>query len=102
MPDNLTTEEKELELSAQEAHSLIELCNTNGWKLLREKYFDIRLKECKEFICDIKNTDMALIQAKRLMLEFIETMLNEITMQVKIGLEDEEELVKRKEKKKKK
>ena len=102
MPDNLTNEEKELELSAQEAHSLIELCNTNGWKLLREKYFDVRLKECREYLCDIKNTDMALIQAKRLMLEFIETMLNEIEIQVKIGLEDEEELVKRKEKKKKK
>jgi len=98
----LTTEEKELELSAQEAHSLIEMCNTNGWKLLREKYFDVRLKEAKEYLCDTKNTDMALIQAKRLMVDFIQTMLNEITTQVTIGLEDEEELVKRKEKKKKK
>jgi len=98
----LTDEETELGLSAQEAHNLIELCNTNGWKLLREKYFDVRLKECREYLCDIKNTDMALIQAKRLMVDFIETMLNEIEMQVKIGLEDEEELVKRKEKKKKK
>jgi len=32
--------------------------------------------------------------------DFIQTMLNEITTQVTIGLEDEEELVKRKEKKK--
>ena len=102
MPEELTTEEKELELSAQEAHSLIELCNTNGWKLLREKYFDVRLKECREYLCDTKNTDMALIQAKRLMVDFIETMIDEITTQVKIGLEDEKELVKRKEKKKKK
>jgi len=45
---------------------------------------------------------MSLIQAKRLMLEFIQTLLDEITTQVEVGLKDEEELEKRKEKKKKK
>jgi len=102
MPDNLTTEEKELELSAQEAHSLIELCNCNGWKLIKEKFFDVTIKECVDYLEDVKNTDMIMIQAKRLHKIWIQTLLNEITTQVKIGLEDEEELVKRKEKKKKK
>jgi len=102
MPDNLTDEETELSLSAQEAHNLIELCNTNGWKLLRERYFDVRLRKCKDYLYNIQNTDPVMIRAMVLMVDFIETMMDEITMQVKIGLEDEEELIKRKEKKKKK
>jgi len=98
---DLTEEETELALSAKDAHNLIEMCNTNGWKFIKESYFDTRLKECKEYLGDIKNTDMSLIQAKRLMLEFIQTLLDEITTQVSVGLKDEEELEKRKEKKKK-
>lgn len=97
----LTDEEKELNLSSKEAHNLIEMCNTNGWKLLKEKYFEVRLAECKEYLADTKNNDMTMIQAKRLLLELISTLLSEIEMQIKIGLEDEEELIKRKEKKKK-
>lgn len=97
----LTDEEKELNLSAKEAHNLIEMCNTNGWKLLKEKYFEVRLAECKEYLANPKNTDISMIQAKRLMLEFISTLLSEIEMQIKIGLEDEEDLVERKGKKKK-
>lgn len=97
----LTDEEKELNLSAKEAHNLIEMCNTNGWKLLKEKYFEIRLAECKEYLANPKNTDISMIQAKRLMLEFISTLLSEIEMQIKIGLEDEEDLIERKGKKKK-
>ena len=102
MPDNLTNEEIELGLSAKEAHNLIELCNFNGWKLIKEKFFDVTIKECVDYLEDVKNTDMVMIQAKRLHKIWIQTLLNEITTQVKIGLEDEEELVKRKEKKKKK
>ena len=98
----LTDEEKELSISAQEAHSLAEMVNSNGWKILKAKYFDVRLRECKDYLYNIKNTDPTIIRAKVLMVDFIETMIDEIITQVKIGLEDEEELVKRKEKKKKK
>jgi len=102
MPDNLTKEETELALSAQDAHNLIEMCNTNGWKFLKEFYFDVRIKKCKEYLYDIKNTDPVMIRVQVMMLDFMETMLDEITTQVEIGLECEKELVKRKEKKKKK
>ena len=99
--DKLTKEETELALSAKDAHNLIEMCNTNGWKVLKEMYFDVRLKECREYIDDINNTDMATIQGKRLLLEFIHNMLDDIKFTVEVGLQNEEELVKRKEKKKK-
>lgn len=101
MTDKLTKEETELALSAKEAHDLIELNNFNGWKLLKEKYFDVTLKECKEYLEDIKNTDMFMIQAKRELINWVQTLLNEITMQIDVGLQDEEELRKRKEKKEK-
>jgi hypothetical protein len=41
-----------------------------------------------------------MIRAKVMMMDFIETMLSEITQQIEIGLENEKELIKRKEKKK--
>lgn len=97
---NLTEEEQQLAVSAKDAHNLIEMCQSNGWKFIKKFYFDPRVKECKEYLADVKNTDMALIQGKRLMLEFIQTLLNEITAQVEVGLEDEKELEDRKEKKK--
>ena len=102
MPDdNLTEEETTLALSAKDAHSYIEMCNSNGWKNIKKKYFDVTLKECKEYLEDAKNTDMIMIQAKRLQIEWIQVLLNEITMQVEEGLKDEKELTERKEKKKK-
>ena len=102
MPDNLTNEEEELSLSAQEAHSLSEMLASTGWGILKEKYFDIRLSEYKRYLYDIKNTDPVMIRSMVLMVDFIETMQSEIMTAIKIGLEDEEELVKRKDKKKKK
>ena len=33
--DELTEEEKELALSAEDAHNLQEMCSTNGWKVLK-------------------------------------------------------------------
>lgn len=98
----LSKEEKELGLSAADAHNLIEMTNTNGWKFLEEFYFKARIRQCKDYLYDIKNTDPTMIRAKVLMLDFMETMLSEITTQVEIGLEDEKELVKRKERKKRK
>uniref|UniRef100_A0A6H1ZNH0 Uncharacterized protein n=1 Tax=viral metagenome TaxID=1070528 RepID=A0A6H1ZNH0_9ZZZZ len=102
MPTNLTNEEEELSLSAQEAHSLQEMIASNGWGILKEKYFDIRLAEYKRYLYDVKNTDPVMIRSQVMMVDFIETMQNEIIQAIKIGLEDEVELVKRKEKKKKK
>jgi len=101
MPDNLTDEETELSLSAQDAHNLIEMCQTNGWKFLKEFYFDARIRKCKDYLYDVKNTDPVMIRAQVMILDFMETMLNEITTQVEIGLACEEELIERKEKKKK-
>lgn len=99
MPDKLTEEEKELALSAKDAHNLIEMCNTNGWKVLKEMYFDVRLQECKEYLEDVENTDMNMIQAKRELLKFIQDMLDNIKLTVDIGLSHEEELIETKKKK---
>ena len=101
MPTNLTNEEIELSLSAQEAHSLQEMIASNGWGILKEKYFDIRLSEYKRYLYDVKNTDPVMIRSQVMMVDFIETMQNEIIQAIKIGLEDENELNKRKDKKKK-
>jgi hypothetical protein len=101
MTDKELTEEEVLSISAQDAHNLMEMCATNGWKFLEEFYFKARLKQCKDYLYNDKNNDPVMIRAKVLMMDFIETMLEEITYQVQKGLEDEKELVKRKEKKKK-
>jgi len=101
MPTNLTDEEIELSLSAQEAHSLQEMITSNGWGILKEKYFDVRLAEYKRYLYDVKNTDPVMIRSQVMMVDFIETMQSEIMQAIKSGMEDEEELVKRKEKKKK-
>jgi len=97
----LTEEVKGLIQSAKDSHSLMEMINTNGWRFLRKFYFDEKVLEYKKYLADTNNIDMAMIQATRLMLAFIETMLSEIDEQIKVGLEDAEELQKRKEKKKK-
>ena len=102
MPTNLTNEEEELSLSAQEAHSLSEMLASNGWAIIKEKYFDVRLAEYKQYLYDVKNTDPVMIRSMVMMVDFIETMLSEIMQAIKNGFDDEEELVKRKEKKKKK
>ena len=96
----LTEEEQQLAASAQDAHNLIELCNTNGWKYIRKAYFDVRLKECKDYLQDPANTDIADIQGKRFVLEFIQTLLDEIDVRVKVGLADGEDLEEIKEKRK--
>jgi len=94
-----TAEEKELALSAKDAHVLLEMKNTNGWKVLKEMYFDVKLNECKQYLYDVKNTDPIIIRAMVMKLEFIETMLNDIDLTINIGLQSEKELTERKEKK---
>ncbi len=96
MDKNLTEEEKQLALSAQESHYLLEMCQTNGWKVLKEGYFDVKLAECKEYLFNDKNTDPVMIRAKVMLLGFIEDMLRNIDFTVKFGLENEKELMERK------
>ena len=98
MPDKLTEEEQNLALSAKDAYNLQEMCNTNGWKVLKEMYFDAKLDECKQYLFDIKNTDPVMIRAMVMRLDFIETMLKDIEYTVKIGLQSKEELAERKKK----
>ncbi len=94
--ENLTDEEKQLKLSAEEAHQLMEMVQTNGWKVLEEGYFDVKLAECKEYLFNDKNTDPVMIRAKVMLLGFIEDMLRNIDFTVKFGLENEKELMERK------
>lgn len=100
MTDKLTNEEKELALSAKDAYNLTEMCNTNGWKVLKEMYFDAKLEECRQYLFDIKNTDPIMIRAMVMKLEFIETMLKDIQFTIDIGLQNKKELEERKEKNK--
>ncbi len=98
MPD-LTVEEKELALSAEDAHNLMEMCNSKGWKVIKEMYFDVKLRECKEYLFDVKNTDPVMIRAMVMKLDFIETMLKNIQFTIDVGLQNKKELEERKEKK---
>ena len=100
MSDKLSAEEKQLALSAKDAHNLIEMCQTNGWKVLKEMYFDVRLEECRAYLFDDKNTDPVMIRAKVMLLGFIETLLSDIELTVNIGLQSEKDLIELKEKKK--
>lgn len=96
--DKLTEEEKQLDLSSKEAHLLIDMCQTNGWKFLKENYFNVKLEECKEYLFNDKNTDPVMIRAKVMLLGFIEDMLKNIDFTVKFGLENEKELMERRKK----
>jgi hypothetical protein len=98
MLDKELTEEEQLSISAQDAHNLMEMCQTAGWKFLEEFYFKARLKQCKDYLYNDKNNDPVMIRAKVMMMDFIETMLAEITQQIEIGMENEIELKKRKKK----
>ena len=102
MKDKLTEEEQQLTESAQVAHNLRELSTSNGWKYVREKFFDDKLKECREYLEDITKNDMTMIQAYRLQIDFIQTLLNEIEVQIEVGMQDEEDLEERKERKREK
>ena len=102
MPDdNLTEEETTLALSAKDAHNLIEMCNTNGWKVVKQLYIDVNIDRCKAYLADTANTDMAMIQAKRELLAFVQGMMAAIEFTVNVGLDAQKELTERKEKKKK-
>ena len=96
--DELTEEEKQLKLSAKDAHNLIEMTSSNGWKVIKEMYFDVNIRNCKEYLEDVNNTDMFMIQAKRELLKFIQNLLDDIKLTVDIGLEHEKELIGRKKK----
>ena len=93
-----TDEEKQLELSAKDAHVLIDMVNSNGWKVIRKMYIDVTLNEIREYLDDTKNTDMFMIQAKRELRKWIQKLLDDIQLTVSIGLEHEKELINRKKK----
>ena len=98
MPDKpikQTDEEVQLALSAKDAHNLIEMCNSNGWKVIKEMYFDTTLKQIREYLDDTKNTDMFMIQAKRELRKWVQNLLDDIKLTVEIGLQHEKELADR-------
>ena len=101
MTDELTQEMKELALSAEDAHNLMEMTSSKGWKVLKEMYFDVKLRECKEYLFDVKNTDPVMVRAMVMKFGFIENLLDDIKLTIEIGLAYEKELLKMKEEKKK-
>ena len=99
VPDKQTVEEKELALSAKDAHVLLEMKNTNGWKIIKKMYFDTTLKQIREYLDNTDNTDMNMIQAKRELRKWVQNLLDDINLTIEIGLTHEKELTERKEKK---
>jgi len=94
-------EEQELALSAEDAHNLMEMTSSKGWKVLKEMYFDVKMRECKEYLFDVKNTDPVMVRAMVMKFGFIENLLDDIKLTIEIGLAYEKELLKMKEEKKK-
>ena len=101
MPDKPepTDEEVQLALSAKDAHNLIEMCNSNGWKVIKEMYFDTTLKQIREYLDNVDNTDMFMIQAKRELRKWVQNLLDDIKLTIEIGLTHEKELAERTEEK---
>ena len=96
MKEELTQEEKQLALSAKDAHVLIDMVNGAGWKVIRKMYIDVTLNDIREYLDDTKNTDMFMIQAKRELRKWIQRLLDDVQLTVNIGLEHEKELINRK------
>jgi len=90
-----TDEEKQLSLSAKDAHNLIEMCNSNGWKVIKEMYFDTTLRQIREYLDNTENTDMFMIQAKRELRKWVQNLLDDIKLTIEIGLQNEKELADR-------
>ena len=95
MPDKRTDEEIQLALSAKDAHNLIEMTSGNGWKVIKEMYFDTTLKQIREYLDNTDNTDMFMIQAKRELRSWVQNLLDDIKLTVEIGLQHEKELADR-------
>ena len=99
MKEELTQEEKQLALSAKDAHILMEMISSPGWKVIKEMYFDVTLANIREYLDDTDNTDMFMIQAKRELRKWIQRLLDDIQLTVDIGLQHEGELQSRQKKK---
>ena len=97
MPDKpkKTDEEVQLALSAKDAHNLIEMTSSNGWKVIKEMYFDTTLKQIREYLDNTENTDMFMIQAKRELRKWVQNLLDDIKLTIEIGLTNEKELAER-------
>jgi len=92
MPNELTEQEQQLALSAKDAQVLIALVNSEGWKVIKELYFDVTIKDAKEYLADVKNIDINMIQAKRELLNWVQKLLEDIQITVDIGLGSKMEL----------
>ena len=94
MPDKPkpTNEEVQLALSAKDAHVLIDMINSAGWKVIKEMYFDTTLKQIREYLDNTENTDMNMIQAKRELRKWVQNLLDDIKLTIEIGLQHEKEL----------
>lgn len=90
-----TEEEVQLALSAKDAHVLIVMVNSEGWKVIKEMYFDVTLKQIREYLDNTDNTDMFMIQAKRELRGWIQNLLDDIKLTIEIGLQHEKELAER-------
>lgn len=95
MPDKKTEEEVQLALSGKDAHNLIEMTSSNGWKVIKEMYFDTTLKQIREYLDNVDNTDMFMIQAKRELRSWVQNLLDDIKLTIEIGLQNEKELADR-------
>ncbi|GAF73744.1 unnamed protein product [marine sediment metagenome] len=95
MPDKPTDEEKVLALSAKDAHVLIVMINSEGWKVIKRMYFDVSIKKIRKYLDDTKNTDMHIIQGKRELINWIQKLLDDIKLTIDIGLANEKELAER-------
>jgi len=66
--------------------------NSEGWKVIKELYFDVTIKDAKEYLADVKNIDINMIQAKRELLNWVQKLLEDIQITVDIGLGSKMEL----------
>lgn len=90
-----TEEEVQLALSGKDAHNLIDMVNGNGWKVIKEMYFDTTLTQIREYLDDVDNTNMFMIQAKRELRKWVQNLLDDIKLTIEIGLQHEKELAER-------
>ena len=71
------------------------MVNSEGWKVIKKLYFDVTLKQIREYLDDTKNTDMHIIQGKRELINWIQKLLDDIKLTIEIGLQHEKELAER-------
>ena len=84
-------EEKELEISINEANSLKKITKTPGWKII-ENFLDKSLEKYSKELKSEENNNIANIQADRKMLEWIKNFRDLFRYTELSAQQDEEEL----------